>query len=98
MNVNIPPVQPPIVSKPYNAASAAYTVNPAMAAAMQTATVTRTQTVQAPAPVYKAEAPRRAMSSTETGQSVDTTAQAISSRTSGGGAAKGRGSLVDIRA
>ena len=56
----------------------------------------RTQTVAAPAPVAKAEAPRRTSSSTETGQAVDTTAQALSTKASG--KSQGRGQLVDLRA
>ena len=93
MNVNIPP-PPTIASKPYTTASAAptYTPQPAMAAALQTAGVTQTQTLQATTATGRSEAPRRATSGTETGQSVDTTAQALSSKS------QGRGKLVDIRA
>jgi hypothetical protein len=93
MNVNIPP-PPPIASKPYNAASAApaYTPQPAMAAALQNAGVTQTQTLQAATAASRGEAPRRGTSGTETGQSVDTNAQALSSKS------QGRGKLVDIRA
>ena len=93
MNVNMPP-PPPIASKPYTTASAAptYTPQPAMAAALQTAGVTQTQTLQAATATGRSEAPRRATSGTETGQSVDTNAQALSSKS------QGRGKLVDIRA
>ena len=63
-----------------------------MAAALQTAGVTQTQTLQAATATGRSEAPRRATSGTETGQSVDTNAQALSSKS------QGRGKLVDIRA
>jgi predicted deacylase len=95
MNVN-PPPPPPIFNRPYTSAVEAYAVQPAVAAALQSAGVARTQTVQAPAPVAKAEAPRRAVTSTETGQSVDTTAQALSAKSNG--KYQGRGQLVDLRA
>jgi hypothetical protein len=93
MNVNIPP-PPPIVSKPYNTNPAApvNTPQPAMAAALQSAGVTQTQTLQAASAVSRSEAPRRGTSGTETGQSVDTSAQALSSKS------QGRGKLVDIKA
>ena len=93
MNVNIPP-PPPIAAKPYTTASAAptYPPQPAMAAALQNAGVTQTQTLQATTATGRSEAPRRATSGTETGQSVDTNAQALSSKS------QGRGKLVDIRA
>jgi hypothetical protein len=93
MNVNIPP-PPPIVSKPYSNASAApaYPPQPAMAAAFQSAGVTQTQTLQAATATARSEAPRRSTSGTETGQAVDTTAQALSSKS------QGRGKIVDIKA
>jgi hypothetical protein len=93
MNVNIPP-PPPIVSKPYSTASAApaYTPQPAMAAAFQSAGVTQTQTLQAATAVSRSEAPRRPTSGTETGQAVDSRAQALSSKS------QGRGKIVDIKA
>lgn len=93
MNVNIPP-PPLIVSKPYSSASAApvYTPQPAVAAALQNAGVTQTQTLQATTATARAETPRRSTSGTETGQAVDTRAQALSSRS------QGRGKIVDIKA
>jgi len=95
MNVN-PPPPPPLFNRPYTSAVEAYAVQPALAAALQGAGVTRTQTVQAPAPVAKTEAPRRAQSGTETSQSVDTTAQALSAKSTG--KSQGRGRLLDLRA
>jgi hypothetical protein len=91
MNVNIPP-PPPIVSKPYNTLPATDAPQPAMAAALQSSGVTQTQTLQAASAVGRSEAPRRTASRTETGQTVDTNAQALSSKS------QGRGKLVDIKA
>jgi hypothetical protein len=63
-----------------------------MAAAFQSAGVTQTQTLQAATATARSEAPRRSTSGTETGQAVDTTAQALSSKS------QGRGKIVDIKA
>jgi hypothetical protein len=63
-----------------------------MAAAFQSAGVTQTQTLQAATATARSEAPRRPTSGTETGQAVDTRAQALSSRS------QGRGKIVDIKA
>jgi hypothetical protein len=54
--------------------------------------VTQTQTLQAPSAVNRGEAPRRTANGTQTGQSVDSNAQALSSKS------QGRGKLVDIKA
>jgi hypothetical protein len=91
MNVNIPP-PPPMVAKPYNTTVNAEAFHPAAAAALQSAGVTQTQTLQAPSAVNRGEAPRRTANGTQTGQSVDSNAQALSSKS------QGRGKLVDIKA
>src|SRR3954447_14219027 len=50
--------------------------------------ITQTQTLQAPSAINRGEAPRRTANGTQTGQSVDSNAQALSSKS------QGRGKLV----
>lgn len=70
-------------------------LSPAMTAAQQTTTVTRTQTIQAPQATGKAEAPREARSATHTAQSVDSGTGAVQAHTNGGRPPP-RGSLLDV--
>ncbi len=72
-------------------------VTPAVAAAQQTVPQVRTQTAQAPQATGKSDQPRDTKSGTDTGQSRDTMANAIQTRTNAGGyRAQGRGTRLDV--
>lgn len=72
-------------------------VTPAVAAAQQTVHQVRTQTAQAPQATGKSDQSRDTKSGTDTGQSRDTMANAIQTRTNAAGyRAQGRGTRLDV--
>ncbi|PWC52334.1 MULTISPECIES: hypothetical protein [unclassified Azospirillum] len=95
--MDLTPAVAPFVAKPQQpitpAAQAA--LSPAMAAAQQTVHVVRTQTIQAPQATGKTEGSRDTRTGTETGQSVDPGAGAVTARANGAHH-QPRGSLLDV--
>lgn len=94
-NLVISPIQakpqPPMTS------AAQVAVTPAVAAAQQTVPQVRTQTAQAPQATGKSDQSRDTKSGTDTGQSRDTMANAIQTRTNATGyRAQGRGTRLDV--
>ena len=72
-------------------------LSPAVQAAQQTTTTVRTQTVQAPQAVGKTDHVRDVRNATQSGQALDTQANAVQARTNGRGYGNGsRGSLLDV--
>lgn len=94
--MDLTPAVAPFVAKPQQpiSHSAQAALSPAMAAAQQTVSVTRTQTIQAPQATGKTEGTRDTRSGTDTGHSVDTGAGVAHARASGGH--HPRGSLLDV--
>jgi hypothetical protein len=98
MQLTMPPPIPqpmkPVTMPPAVQAS----LHPAAVAAAATAQPQATQTAQAPQAMGKADAGRRNMAGTDTGQSKDTLANAINAQTNrtAAGAPRPRGSLLNL--
>ena len=94
--MDLSPAIAPFVAKPQQpiSQSAQAAMSPAMAAAQQTVSVFRTQTIQAPQAAGKAEGARDTRSGTDTGHSVDTGANVAHARANYGH--QPRGSLLDV--
>ena len=94
--MDLTPAIAPFVAKPQQpiSQSAQAALSPAMVAAQQTVSVTRTQTVQAPQATGRTEAPRDTRSGTDTGHSVETGASVAHAR--GNSGHQPRGSLLDV--
>ena len=94
--MDLTPAVAPFVAKPQQpiTQSVQAALTPGMAAAQQTMSVARTQTLQAPVATGKTDTPRDTRSSTDTGQSVDPGAGAVNARANGGHMP--RGSLLDV--
>ncbi|MCW2237016.1 hypothetical protein [Azospirillum canadense] len=93
-----PVIAPPVAKpQPPITPAAQMAMSPAVQAAQQTTATVRTQTLQAPQAVGKAENPRDTRNATQTGQALDTQAAAANARTNGQGyGARTRGSLLDV--
>ncbi|CAO3414931.1 hypothetical protein [Azospirillum doebereinerae] len=90
---SLPTLKPPSAITP----AVQMALSPAVQAAQQTTPTVRTQTVSAPQATGKAEQPRATQSSTQNGQTLDTSAAVLSAQVNGQGyRAMPRGSLLDV--
>ncbi len=72
-------------------------LSPAVQAAQQTTATVKTQTIHAPQAVGKADPTRDVRNATQSGQAMDTQANAVQARTNGRGYGMGhRGSMLDV--